>query len=128
MSFKNSIFSIYNGVCPKCQSQKVFTHNPYFITKVFSMKKTCGNCNTDFEKEPSFYTGAMYVSYGFSVAIVIATFVASIVLFENPDPEYMAYSGIAIAFVFAPLNLRLSRLIWLNIFVEYDPKTAAKYV
>ena len=127
MSFKKSISGIYNGLCPKCHSQKIFTHNPYVVTKVFSMQKKCGNCGTDFEPEPSFYTGAMYVSYAFSVAIVIAIFVASIVLFKNPEPEYMAYFGIFIAFIFAPLNLRLSRLIWLNVFVKYDPEIAAKY-
>lgn len=121
MSLSKALISISKGVCPKCHHNKVFTHHPYYLTKVFSMNKKCSHCNTELDPtEPSFYTGAMYVSYGFSVAIVIATFVASIVLFADPDPEIMAAVGISIAVVFAPLNLRLSRLIWLNIFVGYE--------
>lgn len=125
MSLSKALVSISKGVCPTCHHDKVFTHNPYYITKVFSMNQKCSHCNTELNPtEPSFYTGAMYVSYGFSVAIVIATFVASIVLFAKPDPEIMAAFGISVAVVFAPLNLRLSRLIWLNIFVSYDEEKA----
>ena len=88
------------------------------------MRKKCSHCGTDFDPEPSFYTGAMYISYAFSVAIVVATFLGSIILAKDPNPEIMAGVGISIAVAFAPLNLRLSRLVWLNIFVRYDETKA----
>lgn len=120
MSFKDKSISVLNSSCPKCHQSKVFNYHPYMIHKAFSMKKNCPVCKADFEPEPSFYTGAMYVSYAFSVTIVVGTFLGSIILFKNPDPEIMAAFGICVAFLFAPLNLRLSRMIWLNVFTDYE--------
>lgn len=113
-----------NGVCPRCQESKIFTdRNPYNLKKVYSIHKNCATCGLDFEPEPSFYTGAMYVSYAFSVAIVIAVFVASLVLFDDPNPTIMSSVGIFIAVIFAPLNLRWSRIIWLSVFTNYNPES-----
>ena len=55
------------------------------------MHKTCSNCGIRYEKDPSFFTGAMYVSYAFSVAIVVSVFVAFNVLFEDPYVGAMSF-------------------------------------
>ncbi len=86
----------------------------------------CDNCGQYFEPEPSFYTGAMYVQYAFSVAIVVSTFVAFNVLSEDPSVNWMFITGVIAAILFAPFNFRLSRLIWINIFIKFDSKYKTK--
>ncbi|WP_424964423.1 DUF983 domain-containing protein [Ekhidna sp.] len=44
------------------------------------MHKKCPNCSQSLEPEPGFYTGAMYVSYAFQVAIIIAVITTTNVL------------------------------------------------
>lgn len=123
----NKLYGIIRGACPRCQESKLFTErNPYKLNKIYSMHKTCSSCGLDFEPEPFFYFGAMFVSYAFSVAIVIGVFVVSLVFFEDPNPNIMSAVGITAAVLFAPLNLRWSRIIWLSVFTNYNPKFKEK--
>lgn len=120
--------SIIRGVCPKCQGSKVFVEpNPFKMSKALKLNESCTSCGFSFTPEPSFYTGAMYVSYAFSVAIVVGVFIGSNVLSSDPSVSSMIFWGITIAVVFAPINLRLSRLIWLNVFYRFDPEAQSKF-
>lgn len=68
--------------------------------------------------EPSFYYGAMYINYGISVAMSVATFIIAFVLL-NLD---MLQSSVAVVIVLILLSIptmRLSRIIWINMFVGY---------
>lgn len=68
--------------------------------------------------EPSFYYGAMYVNYGISVAMSVATFIIAFALL-NLD---MLQSFVAVVIVLILLSIptmRLSRIIWINMFVGY---------
>jgi hypothetical protein len=70
--------------------------------------------------EPAFYFGALYVSYGITVAICIVTFITSKIIFDLA----LLSSFIAVFIVlilFIPVNLRLSRILWINIFINYKP-------
>tara|TARA_B100000780_G_scaffold253617_1_gene201279 strand:- start:735 stop:953 length:219 start_codon:yes stop_codon:yes gene_type:complete len=69
--------------------------------------------------EPSFFFGAMYVNYGITVALSIATFTIATLFFNLILLEsFAAIIGVLLAL--APLNLRLSRIIWINMFVSYE--------
>jgi|TARA_B110000240_G_C13492273_1_gene450174 hypothetical protein len=68
--------------------------------------------------EPSFFFGAMYVNYGITVALSITTFTIATLLFNLIMLESFA-AIIGVLLVLAPLNLRLSRIIWINMFVSY---------
>jgi len=75
--------------------------------------------------EPSFYFGAMYVAYGLSVALAIAVFLVSNQLL-GIDLLYTFASITLVLILATPLNLRLARLIWINLFVSYDPGALSK--
>lgn len=123
------IYSVLFGKCPCCHSSDVFINsNPYVLSKATKIHKRCSECGQLFEPEPSFYTGAMYVSYAFSVAIVLGTFLGSHILFKEPNTSSMIFWGITIAVLFAPLNLRWSRMIWFNVFVKYKPSAIQEYL
>jgi len=78
-----------------------------------------------YQIEPSFFYGAMYVSYGLNVAIGIAAFIISYVIFGASIK--VAFISIIVSLVLLfPFVLRWSRNIYINMFVSYDPKTKIK--
>ncbi len=118
------IYSIFTGTCPVCQKESMYEEaNPYKLNKVFKMNERCSHCNTKYKIEPSFFYGAMYVSYGLGIAFAVATFVVSYFLFGGGlMTSFLAIVGTLI--VFMPVIMRLSRNIWINLFVHFDKKKA----
>ena len=112
MSFQHKFNTALKGKCPYCGEGNMWNYGAYKLTKMSAMNKKCSKCNGKFEPEPSFYTGAMYVGYAFTVAIVISVFTVFNVLSEDPNVTLMFLCVVFIAILFAPLNLRLSRNIW----------------
>ena len=88
------------------------------------MNDRCSHCGLKYKIEPSFFYGAMYVSYAVGVAFAVAAFVVSF-LFLGTSLVTTFISIVGTLIVFMPLILRLSRNIWINFFVKYDP-TAVK--
>lgn len=116
------LYSILNFRCPRCHEGEVFEEkNPYKLGKLFSMHENCPQCELRYEVEPSFFYGAMYVSYGYSVALFVATYIIMNLVYDPPIRDIIIALGL-IVFVLAPLVLRLSRITWLNLFVKYNPK------
>lgn len=98
--------------------------NPYNLSKMMQMEQRCPVCDQNLEPEPSFYYGAMYVSYAYTVAMFVAVYV----IFGR----WMGWSrwpvigALTVAlFLCAPALFRLSRNTWANFFIKYD-KDAAK--
>ena len=118
MGEKSVIGKILSGSCPHCGEGKMWNHGAYKMAKMTKMNKRCSKCNTDFEPEPSFYTGALYVGYGFTVAIILGVFFGAHILYDDPSINKMFLLVMLIIVVFAPLSLRLSRNIWANVFIK----------
>ena len=72
--------------------------------------------------EPSFFYGAMYINYGITVALSIVTFLIVKLIFGFSLLQSFVAIFIALL-LFAPINLRLSRILWMNMFIQYDEKT-----
>lgn len=70
--------------------------------------------------EPAFYFGALYVSYGITVAICIVTFITSKIIFDVALLSSFVTVFIVLI-LFMPVNLRLSRILWINMFINYKP-------
>ncbi len=95
--------------------------NPYRLSELMTMNARCSHCGLRYKMEPSFFYGAMYVSYGVGVAFAVAAFVISFLfLGANLITTFIAIVGTLV--VFMPVILRLSRNIWINMFVKYDPE------
>ena len=112
--------SILTGSCPKCQNESMYLDkNMLHLTKILKMNENCSHCGLKYQIEPSFFYGAMYVSYGLNVAIGIAAFIISYFVF-NASLKVTFISIIASLILSFPLVLRLSRNIYINMFVSYD--------
>jgi uncharacterized protein (DUF983 family) len=89
------------------------------------MYKKCPVCGQSYTPETGFYFGAAYVSYAISVAIFVTVWVATEVLAPDNFPvEYEIGLILTAIIVLFPLNYRLSRLIWANWFIKYDPNAS----
>lgn len=118
--------SILTGSCPKCQNESMYLDkNPLHLTKVLKMNENCSHCGLKYQLEPSFFYGAMYVSYGLNVAVGIAAFIVSFVFFETTIEQSFLAIVIALIVLF-PFVLRLSRNLYINMFISYDPTAGKK--
>tara|TARA_B000000460_G_C21247428_1_gene277611 strand:- start:47 stop:445 length:399 start_codon:yes stop_codon:yes gene_type:complete len=121
------LYSILYNKCPRCNDGDVFTsNNPYDLSKMFSMHETCSHCGLRYEIEPAFFYGAMYVSYGYTVAVAVATFIIMNIIYSPGIWDVVIALAIILLFG-SPYILRISRITYLNIFVKYNPdKQGAK--
>lgn len=117
----NRFDNIIKAKCPTCHSGYLFKNqNPYNLKMMFEMNDRCDHCDQSFAPEPRFYEGAMYVSYAFSVAIVISCFVAFNVLTKDVPLIPLIITTITMAFGLSPLSFRLSRSIYIHVFYSFD--------
>ena len=122
----NKLYSILTGTCPKCHEESMYRDkNPYHLGNIFKMNERCSHCSTKYKIEPSFFYGAMYVSYGVGVAFAVAAFVIIFLFFKASLIN--TFIGIIVTLiVFMPFIIRVSRNIWINFFIKYDPKANTK--
>ncbi|MCL6218650.1 DUF983 domain-containing protein [Zunongwangia pacifica] len=120
------LYSIFTGTCPVCQEESMYKEkNPFKLSKVYEMHDRCSHCGTKYKIEPSFFYGAMYVSYAVGVAFAVAAFIiAHYFLGGGLLTSFFAIAGTLI--VFMPIIMRLSRNIWINFFLNYDKNAASK--
>lgn len=117
----NKLNSILKGSCPRCQSESMYRFkNPYRIGGLFKMHEKCSHCGTKYKMEPSFFYGAMYVSYAVGIAFAVAVFVISFLLLDVDLPTTFIAIVTALV-VLLPVIIRLSRNIWINFFIHYNP-------
>lgn len=112
-------YSIFKGKCPQCHEgdffEFPFTFNPRKITK---LHKNCSVCGLKYMIEPSFFYGAMYVNYALTVAVSVAVFIIA-KLFIGLTLLQSFISIFVVLILIAPINLRLSRILWINMFIKY---------
>jgi uncharacterized protein (DUF983 family) len=119
----NKLYSILTGSCPRCHEESMYEYsNPYILGGLFKMRERCSHCGTKYKIEPSFFFGAMYVSYAVGIAFAVAAFVITFALLDFR----LLHAFIAIVatlFVFLPVIIRISRNIWVNFFINYTSET-----
>ncbi|RZJ72538.1 DUF983 domain-containing protein [Flavobacterium sp.] len=117
---KSRLYSMITGTCPKCHEESMYVNqNPYNISETMKMHEHCQNCGFQYKIEPNFFFGAMYVSYALSVGAGVGTFLISKVGFGmDLLQSFAAIFGVLIFLM--PLITRLSRNIYINLFVGYD--------
>lgn len=122
----SKLYSIFTGTCPRCHEESMYNNpNPYVLADTLKIREKCSNCHTKYRMEPSFFYGSMYVSYGLGVGFAVAAFVVSFLIFKSSlTTAFIAIIGTLV--VFMPIIMRLSRNIWINLFMHYDKHLAKK--
>ena len=118
--------SILTGTCPRCQEESMYEHkNAYNLKNIYKMHENCSHCGLHYQIEPSFFYGAMYVSYGLNVAVGVTAFIiANVFLSLDLVQSFIAIIGMVIlAF---PFVVRWARNIYINMFVNFNKEAAKK--
>jgi len=106
MTFWQRIWPVLRWRCPRCGRGKMFG-------RLWQMARLCPVCELEFEREPGYFTGAMYISYGLAVISVIPT---SWLLFRWAVPDGWLYGVIAAQLILtSPILWRYSRTLWLHL-------------
>lgn len=116
----SKLYSVVRLKCPRCHKGDLFTKsNPYSFKDSMKMPDRCPVCNQDFQIEPGFYIGALWTS--FPIVIFIMTLLSILLLvFIKMELEWFFVAITVILLLLQPIIIRLGRVIWINIFVDYD--------
>jgi len=122
MPVKTYTSALLQGKCPQCRKGDIYKFPLTKISHFSEMHVNCTNCNLRFEREPGFFYGAMYVSYAFAVAIIVAVSVVLNML-TKPDTFDYVFTISLVLFLCLPVMFRFSRVIFLYLFggVKYRP-------
>lgn len=129
MSWKGKkLYSIFKGKCPVCHEGKVFKYkNVFHPSKFDKMNTSCERCGHKYEIETGFFYGAMYVAYALTVAISVATFVLTYLIYSETPYWVYIINILLVLIILAPVTFRAGRLIWMNFFSRYDPNAVKKF-
>ena len=124
----NYYWSILTMKCPRCRRGDMFKEgNPYSklsLKHIFNMHDNCPVCNQKYDMEPGFWYGTGYVSYALAVALSVTTFVAWYVLIGISTDDnrifYWLIVNSVLLLILQPWLMRLSRVIYMRFFVNYD--------
>lgn len=114
--FKSAFFY----TCPQCREDTLFV-SPLDIAKPLEMKPACSNCQLDYEPEPGFYYGAMFLSYAIDGVTLLPLSLILIFLFSVTLMKVLIII-ITLKIVLLFWLLRFSRSLWLHIYIRYTPK------
>jgi uncharacterized protein (DUF983 family) len=115
------LYAVLKQKCPRCHEGDLFEFKiSYRFKDITTMYKMCPHCGLKYEVEPGFFYGAMYVSYALTVALW-AFLAIAIFTFYNMSPWLFLGIGISALLLLLPFIYRISRAIWLNMFVSYIP-------
>jgi len=115
----STLRSIFQQRCPRCRMGRIFR---YSIFRGFpKMCERCSICDLKFEREPGYFLGAMYISFGLALAIIalIAALLWAI------TGWWITNDVIWALILFLPLAPSISlfaRVLWIYLDQTFDPE------
>ena len=112
------VFTVLNCKCPQCEKGNIFYDSGNILLfNIPKMNNRCTECDFKFEREPGFFFGAMFVSYGLAAAQMIISLIVfwSFIDF-SPLKVFLIITVIAV--LLGTINYRVSRSIWIYLFCK----------
>jgi hypothetical protein len=85
------------------------------------MHDRCPHCGLVFNREPGYFLGAMYVSYGLALAL-IAVFAATLWALTRWRVDKIAIWALLLFLPFVPMLTLLARVLWIYLDQKIDPE------
>ncbi|MDX2133663.1 MAG: DUF983 domain-containing protein [Saprospiraceae bacterium] len=113
-------YSVFNVKCPRCQEADAFSTGSWSFVKSFDMHQRCPKCNLNYFPEPGYYYGAMFISYIWTAwfCLLFVALFHWLLGWSQTVAFSLLIAFILINFVYI---FRISRMMWININVRYDP-------
>jgi len=109
------ITDILTEKCPNCGQGQVFEKSKHAF-EMPVMKSKCQHCGYTFDREPGYFLGALYVSYGLAVAQAIITFLICYFFFPTMETVWIPIWILLVLCLLAKKNFKLARVIYIHIF------------
>ncbi len=100
--------------CPRCCKGGVYRG-------FLRMRKACPVCGLVFEREPGYFTGAMYASYTLGIFGTMPVWLA--LLLTGQPYALILGATIGMILVLMPVFFHYSRVLWLHFDYVFNPKT-----
>jgi hypothetical protein len=84
------------------------------------MHERCEVCGLKFEREPGYFLGAIYISYGLALA-TIAVFSVLLWRLVNWPLQRIVIGGVVLFLPFAPVLTLIARVLWIYLDQAIDP-------
>lgn len=111
----NVFLSIAQEKCPHCHQGAIF-HKKEKLFEFPRMKEECEVCKYRYEREPGYFLGAMYISYGLAVFQGITSFLICYFFFKELPTIAVVGIIIGVIFLCSMRNFRISRVAYMYIF------------
>ena len=100
--------------CPRCLKGAVYRG-------FLRMNERCSNCGLEFEREPGYFTGAMYGSYTLAIMTTLPFWVTMLAL----NYSFVAIMAVTLSVLVIgmPLFFHYSRVLWLHWDYHFNPAT-----
>ena len=117
--------------CPNCRKGHMFINKTIFpLNELLKMPEQCEECMQKMELEVGFYYGTGYVSYALSIMFLVAIWIAYWLIFglsyKDNSIFYCLGASIGILILLQPWLMRMSRVLYLYMFVKYGKGTRLK--
>ena len=114
-------YSMFAFKCPRCQIGDLYETPTFSFRKPFFMPKNCPHCGQRYELEAGFYYGAMFMSYIITATLIFSLF--AVAYFLMGFSVFWSFASVTgLIFILYIWIFRLSRSMWINFFVKYNPK------
>ena len=100
--------------CPRCLDGAVFA-------RLWRMHPLCPSCGLEYEREPGYFTGAMYFSYALGLALCAPVGVALTVFAGFSAIQCILAIAVMVPLLI-PLLFRYSRILWMHCDQLLDPR------
>lgn len=103
------------SLCPRCRSGRIFA-------SFLAMNPECPACGLVFEREPGYFSGAVFISHlaGLPMIVLLA---GVAILWLGPDASIpLAILLAALSFTaLSPFLCRIARVLWIHLDQNLDP-------
>ena len=111
--------AIRRQLCPRCRQGSIFQRPTYLGLP--KMHERCPVCGLKFDREPGYFLGAMYISYGIAVGVI------TLLAFGVWGLTHWTLGKVILgaAVVFLPFALPIStfaRVLWIHFDQAVDPE------
>ena len=125
MADPSKLNAMINARCPHCHDGRLFKYKWWNLLNFAQMHENCPHCDVRYEVEPGFFYGAMYISYAFTVGIML---IGGLIVFNFfNDPPAMGYVVPITIFslIMVPFNFRTARVIFIHLFsgISYEQES-----
>jgi len=111
--------AIAQQLCPRCRAGRIFQSS--LLTWFPKMHERCPACGFKFEREQGYFLGAMYISYGLALAMIV-TLTCTLWLSMGWSMQKAVIAAVAIFLPLAPPVTYFARVLWLYLDWAIDPE------